>query len=148
MGSNSIKLHRIIRSTPERLYRAFLDPEAICKWMPPYGFTCKVHHQDARVGGTYKMSFTNFGTGKTNTFSGKYIELVPNELIVYTDQFDDPSLPGTLQNRVSLKAVSCGTELTIIQEGIPDAIPVEFCYLGWKESIDLLEKLVEPNIPD
>jgi uncharacterized protein YndB with AHSA1/START domain len=148
MGSNSIKLHRIIRSTPEKIYRAFLDPEAICKWMPPYGFTCKIHHQDARVGGTYKMSFTNFGTDKANTFSGKYIELVPNELIVNTDEFDDPSLPGTLQNRVSLKAVSCGTELTIIQDGIPDAIPVEFCYLGWKESIDLLEKLVEPNIPD
>lgn len=148
MGANSIKLHRIIRSTPEKLYRAFLDPEAICKWMPPYGFTCKVYHLDAKVGGTYKMSFTNFGTGKSNSFSGKYIELVPNELIVNTDEFDDPSLPGTMQTKVSLKTVSCGTELTIIQEGIPEVIPLEFCYLGWKESIDLLEKLVEPNIPD
>jgi uncharacterized protein YndB with AHSA1/START domain len=148
MGSNTVKLHRIIRSTPEKLYRAFLDPEAICKWMPPYGFTCKVHHLNAKVGGTYKMSFTNFTTGKSHSFGGKYIELVPNEYIVNTDEFDNPSMSGTMQTKVSLKKVSCGTELNIIQEGIPEVIPPELCYLGWQDSIDLLLKLVEPNIPD
>ena len=148
MASNTVKLNRIIRSTPEKLYRAFLDPEAICKWMPPYGFTCKVHHLNAKVGGTYKMSFTNFTTGKSHSFGGKYIELVPNEYIVNTDEFDNPSMSGTMQTKVSLKKVSCGTELNIIQEGIPEVIPPELCYLGWQDSIDLLLKLVEPNIPD
>lgn len=148
MASNTLKLHRIIRTNPEKLYRAFLDPDAICKWMPPHGFTCKVHHLDAKVGGTYKMSFTNFTTGKSNSFGGKYIELIPNEYIVNTDQFDDPSLPGTMQTKVSLKAVSCGTELNIVQEGIPDIIPVELCYIGWQESLELLAKLVEPDIKD
>jgi len=148
MESNRVKLHRIIRSAPEKLYRAFLDPDAICKWMPPYGFTCKVHHLDAREGGTYKMSFTNFTTGKSHSFSGKYIELIPNESIINTDEFDDPALPGIMKTKVSFKSVSCGTELNITQEGIPDLIPVEFCYLGWQESIDLLVKLVEPDIKE
>jgi uncharacterized protein YndB with AHSA1/START domain len=148
MAANIIKLQRIIRAVPEKIYRAFIDPDAICKWMPPYGFTCKVHQIDVRVGGKYKMSFTNFTTGKSQSFGGKYIELIPNESIVNTDEFDDPSLPGTMQTRVSLKEVACGTELNITQDGIPDVIPVEFCYLGWQESIDLLIKLVEPNIPD
>ncbi len=148
MSSGTVKLHRIIRSTPEKLYRAFLDPDAICKWMPPYGFTCKVHHLDAKVGGTYKMSFTNFTTGKSHSFGGKYIELVPNESIVNTDEFEEPTLPGTMKTSVSFKAVSCGTELEIIQEGIPEVIPPEFCYLGWQESLDLLVKLAEPDIKE
>ncbi len=148
MATNSVKLHRIVKANPEKLYRAFLDPDAICKWMPPYGFTCKVHQLEAAVGGTYKMSFTNFTTGKSHSFGGKYIELVPNQLIVNTDQFDDPLLPGTMKTKVELKEVSCGTELTITQEGIPEVIPPELCYIGWQESIDLLLKLVEPIIPD
>ena len=148
MASNTIKLHRIIRSNPEKLYRAFLDPEAICKWMPPYGFTCKIEHLDSKAGGTYRMSFTNFSTGKKHSFGGKYIELIPNEYIENTDEFDDPALSGSMRTKVSLKAVSCGTELTIIQEEVPDAIPVEFCYLGWQESLELLAKLVEPDIKD
>jgi uncharacterized protein YndB with AHSA1/START domain len=148
MASNRVNLHRIVRSTPEKLYRAFLDPEAICKWMPPFGFTCKVHHLHAEVGGTYKISFTNFTTEKSHSFGGKYIELVPNERIVNTDEFDNPSMPGTMQTKVLLKKVSCGTELNIIQEGIPEVIPPELCYIGWQESLELLVKLVEPNIPD
>lgn len=148
MTTNTVKLNRIIRSTPEKLYRSFLDPDAICKWSPPYGFTCKVDHIDAKVGGTYKMSFTNFTTQKSHSFGGKYIELIENEYIFHTDVFDNPAMPGTMQTKITLKRVSVGTELNIIQEGIPEVIPVEFCYLGWQESLDLLLKLVEPNIPD
>ena len=144
---NSVRFHRVLRSTPQRVYKAFLDPEAKVKWLPPNGFTGKVHHLDARVGGTYKMSFTNFTTGKSHAFGGKYIELVPNERIRYTDTFDDPDLPGTMQVTVTLKQVSCGTELNVVQEGIPDVIPAEACYLGWQESLTLLGKLVEADIP-
>ena len=145
---NSVRFHRVLRSTPQRVYKAFLDPEAKVKWLPPNGFTGKVHHLDARVGGTYKMSFTNFTTGKSHAFGGKYIELVPNERIRYTDTFDDPNLPGEMQVTVTLKKVSVGTELNIVQEGIPDVIPAEACYLGWQESLALLAKLVEAEIPD
>src|SRR5438309_9741308 len=143
---NTIKLHRVLRATPERIYRAFLDADAKAKWLPPNGFTGKVHHQDAKVGGTYKMSFTNFTTGKSHSFGGKYVELVPNERIRYTDKFDDPNLPGTIQVTVSLKKVSVGTELDIVQEGLPDVIPVEACYLGWQQSLRNLANLVEPEI--
>lgn len=146
--TNTVRLHRVLRATPERVYRAFLDPDAMAKWLPPHGFTGKVHHMDARVGGGYQMSFTNFSTGKSHSFGGKYVELTPNMLISYTDQFDDPNLPGEMQVTISLKKVACGTELTIIQEGLPSAIPVEFCYLGWQESLSLLAHLVEPEIPD
>lgn len=145
---NTIKLHRVLRTTPEKLYRAFLDADASAKWLPPYGFTCKVHHLDAKVGGTFKMSFTNFGSGKSHSFGGTYLELVPHERLVYTDKFDDPNLPGELRVTVILKKVSCGTELSITQEGIPDVIPAEMCYLGWQESLMQLAKLVEPEIPD
>ncbi|MGZ5060216.1 MAG: SRPBCC family protein [Methylobacter sp.] len=138
----------MLRATPERIYRAFLDPDAMAKWLPPYGFTGKVHHMDARVGGGYRMSFTNFSTGKSHSFSGKYIELSPHILIKYTDQFDAPNMPGEIQVTISLKEVACGTELNIIQEGLPSAIPVEFCYLGWQESLSFLANLVEPEIPD
>ncbi len=144
----TVRFHRIIKAPPERVYRAFLDPEAMVKWLPPFGFTGKVHSVDARVGGGYKMSFTNFGTGKSHSFGGTYLELVPGSLIRYNDQFDDPNLPGQMQVTVSLKAVMCGTELQIVQEGIPDAIPTEFCYLGWQESLVQLAQVVEPNIPD
>lgn len=133
---------------PENVYRAFLDAQAIAKWIPPYGFTCKVQHMDARVGGTFKMSFENFSTGYGHSFRGEYLELVPNEIIRYTDKFDDPNLPGEIQVRVTLTAVSCGTELHIVQEGLPDVIPVEMCYLGWQESLAQLADLVEPDIPD
>ncbi|WP_333875254.1 SRPBCC family protein [Methylobacter sp.] len=146
--TNTVHLHRVLRSTPERVYRAFLDPDAKVKWLPPHGFTGKVHHMDARVGGGYRMSFTNFSTGKSHSFGGKYTELTPHTLIKYTDQFDDPNMPGEMQVTVSLKEVACGTELTITQQGIPSAIPVEFCYLGWQESLSLLANLVEPEIPD
>ena len=146
--TNTVRLHRVLRASPERVYRAFLDPDAMAKWIPPHGFTGKVHHMDATVGGSYKMSFTNFGTGKSHSFGGKYVELKPHELIRYTDQFDDPNLPGEMQVTLSLRSVSCGTELTIIQEGLPSAIPVELCYLGWQESLSLLAHLVEPEIPD
>ena len=146
--TNTVRLHRVLRASPERVYRAFLDPDAMAKWIPPHGFTGKVHHMDATVGGSYKMSFTNFGTGKSHSFGGKYVELKPHELIRYTDQFDDPNLPGEMQVTISLRSVSCGTELTIIQEGLPSAIPVELCYLGWQESLSLLAHLVEPEIPD
>jgi uncharacterized protein YndB with AHSA1/START domain len=145
---NSIRLHRVLRATPDRLYRAFLDPEAMVKWLPPNGFTGKVHQMDARVGGSYKMSFTNFTTGKSHSFGGEYLELVPNERIRHTDKFDAPGLPGTLQVTVTFKKVSCGTEMNVLQEGVPDAIPPEACYLGWQESLVLLAKLVEAEIPD
>lgn len=148
MSSNTVRLHRVIRTTPERLYRAFLDADAIAKWLPPNGFTCKVHHLDARVGGTHKMSFTNFSTGHSHSFGGTYLELTPHERIRYTDGFDDPNLPGEMQTTISLTKVSCGTELNIVQENIPDVIPAEQCYLGWQESLALLIKLVEADIPD
>ena len=145
---NTVRFHRVLRCPPERLYRAFLDADAKAKWLPPNGFTGKVHHSDPRVGGTYKMSFTNFTTGNGHAFGGTYTELVPHERIRYTDKFDDPNLPGEMRVTVNLKKVSVGTELTIVQEGIPDAIPAEACYLGWSESLDLLKLLVEPEIPD
>lgn len=145
---NTIKLHRVLRATPEKVYRAVLDPDALVKWNPPNGFTAKVHHLDAKVGGTFKMSFTNFSTGKSHTFGGKYLELTPHERIRVTDVFDDPNLPGEMQTTYALKQVSCGTELTIVQEGLPDAIPPEACYLGWQESLILLAKIVETEIPD
>ena len=145
---NTIKLHRVLRAAPERVYRAFLDPDAMAKWLPPNGFTGKVHHMEAEVGGTYKMSFTNFTSGKSHSFGGKYLELVPNERIRYSDAFDDPNLPGEMQTTVTLRAVSVGTEVNIVQEGVPDVIPAEACYLGWQESLTLLAKLVEAEIPD
>lgn len=143
-----IRLHRVLQAPQERVYRAFLDPDAKVKWLPPNGFTGKVHHIDARVGGTYKMSFTNFTTGQSHMFGGEYIELVPNERLRYTDQFDDPNLPGTIEVTVVLKAVSLGTELHITQDGVPDVIPAEACYLGWQESLSQLAKLVEPEIQE
>lgn len=145
---STIRLHRVLRAKPERVYRAFLDPEAKVKWLPPHGFTAKVHHLDARVGGSYRMSFTNFTTGRSHVFGGTYLELVPNERIRYSDRFDDPGLPGEMQVTVILKAVSCGTELSITQEGVPDVIPADSCYVGWQESLTLLANLVEPEIPD
>ena len=148
MSANTIRLHRVLSATPERVYRAFLDSDAMAKWLPPNGFTGNVHHIDAKIGGTYKMSFTNFSTGKSHSFGGEYLELVPQERIRYTDRFDDPGLPGEMQTTIALKKVSCGTELNIIQEGVPDVIPVEACYMGWQESLILLAKLVEPEIPD
>ena len=147
-NTNTVRLHRVLRATPERVYRAFLDPDAKTKWLPPHGFTGKVHHIDAKVGGTYKMSFTNFTTGKSHSFGGTYLELKPHELIRYSDKFDDPNLPGEMQATITLKEVFCGTELNITQEGIPAMIPVEACYLGWQESLTLLGKLVEAEIPD
>jgi uncharacterized protein YndB with AHSA1/START domain len=145
---NTVQLHRVLRASPDRVYRAFLDPDALAKWIPPHGFTGKVHEMDARVGGSYKMSFTNFGTGRSHSFGGTYHELMPNQRIRYTDRFDDPNMPGEMQVTVSLRPVACGTDLSILQEGVPDAIPVEFCYLGWQESLLLLAQLVEPDIPD
>ncbi len=145
---STIRLHRVLRAKPERVYRAFLDPDAKVKWLPPNGFTGKVHHMDARVGGSYKMSFTNFTTGKSHSFGGQYLELAPHERIRYTDKFDDPNLPGAMQVTINLKQVSCGTEVNITQEGVPDIIPADACYLGWQESLVLLAKLVEPEIPD
>jgi uncharacterized protein YndB with AHSA1/START domain len=145
---NTIRLHRVLRAAPERVYRAFLDPDAMAKWLPPYGFTGKVHQVDAKVGGTHKMSFTNFTTGKSHSFGGRYLELTPNERIRYTDKFDDPNLPGEMQVTVTLKKVSCGTELSVVQEGVPDVIPAEACYLGWQESLAQLANLVDPEIPD
>jgi uncharacterized protein YndB with AHSA1/START domain len=147
MPTGTVQLHRVLRCPPERLYRAFLDPDAMPKWLPPFGFTCKVHHMDPRVGGTYKMSFTNFSKGAVESFHGEYRELVPNERIRYTDSFDNPHLPGEMRTTISLRQVSCGTDLTIVQEGVPEAIPVEMCYLGWQESLQQLAKLVEPEIP-
>jgi uncharacterized protein YndB with AHSA1/START domain len=143
----TVRFHRVLRATPERVYRAFLDPDAMAKWLPPNGFTGRVHHLDAKVGGTYKMSFTNFTTRQSHSFGGEYLELVPNERIRHTDKFDDPNLPGVMHVTVSLKKVAVGTELNVVQEGIPDAIPVEACYLGWQESLALLTMLVEAEIP-
>jgi uncharacterized protein YndB with AHSA1/START domain len=148
MMPNTVRFHRVLRATPEKVYRAFLDADAMAKWLPPNGFTGKVHQLDARVGGTYKMSFTNFSSGRSHSFGGKYLELVPGERILYTDQFDDPNLPGQMRTTVTLKKVSCGTDLSIVQEGIPDVIPPEACCLGWQESLVLLAKLVEAEIPD
>ena len=148
MSANTIRLHRVLRVTPEKIYRAFLDPDALAKWLPPNGFTCKVHQMDAKVGGTYKMSFTNFSTSKSHSFGGTYVELRPHERIRYMDKFDDPNLPGEMQTTITLKEVSCGTELNIVQEGVPAVIPAEGCYLGWQESLILLAKLVEVEIPD
>ena len=148
MPTNTIRLHRVLRATPERVYRAFLDADAMAKWLPPNGFTGKVHHLDAKVGGTYKMSFTNFSTGNGHSFGGEYLELVPNERIKHTDRFDDPNLPGEMVVTISLKQVSVGTEVHIVQEGVPEMIPPEACYLGWQESLTLLAMLVEPEIPD
>lgn len=145
---STVKFHRVFTTTPEKLYRAFTDADAFAKWLPPNGFTCKVHHLDAKVGGTFRMSFKNFGTGNGHSFGGEYLELVPHERIRYTDRFDDPNLPGEMMVTVSLKKVSVGTELNIVQEGIPDIIPAEACILGWQESLILLGKLVEPVIPD
>jgi uncharacterized protein YndB with AHSA1/START domain len=145
---NTVRLHRVLRATPERVYRAFLDADAMAKWLPPNGFTGKVHQIDARVGGRHRMSFTNFTSGKSHSFGGEYLELVPHERLRYTDVFDDPNLPGEMHVTVSLKKVSVGTEVSIVQEGIPDVIPVEACYLGWQESLVLLGKLVEAEIPD
>ncbi|WP_170865792.1 SRPBCC family protein [Pseudoxanthomonas yeongjuensis] len=146
--SGTVRLHRVIRASPERLYRAFLDADAMAKWLPPHGFTGKVHHLDATVGGTYRMSFTNFSTGHSHAFGGTYLELVPNERIRHTDSFDDSNLPGEMRTTIALAQVSCGTELSVVQEGIPDVIPVEQCYLGWQESLTLLTLLVEADIPD
>lgn len=146
MSTNTIKLHRVFRAPPERVYRAFLDAEAKVKWLPPNGFTGKVHHLDAKVGGSYKMSFTNFTTGQSHLFGGKYVELIPNEKIQYTDQFDDPNLPGEMLTTVTLKKVPFGTEVNIVQEGVPSMIPADACYVGWQESLILLAKLVEPEI--
>lgn len=148
MLTNTVQLHRVLRATPERIYRAFLDADAMAKWLPPYGFTCKVHHMEATVGGTFKMSFTNFTSGHGHSFGGEYRELVPNERVRYSDKFDDPNLPGEMETTVVLSQVSCGTELNITQTGIPDAIPVEMCYLGWQESLAQLATLVEPVIPN
>ena len=143
----TIRLHRVLRAPPERVYRAFLDADAMAKWLPPNGFTGKVHHADAKVGGTFRMSFTNFSTGASHAFGGEYLELVPYERLRYTDRFDDPNLPGVIHVAVTLRAVSCGTELGIVQEGIPDVIPAEACYLGWQDSLALLARLVEAEVP-
>jgi uncharacterized protein YndB with AHSA1/START domain len=148
MTTNTVKLHRVLRATPEKIYRAFLDAGAMAKWLPPYGFTCMVHHLDAKLGGTFKMSFTNFSSGNGHSFGGEYRELVPNERIRYSDKFDDPNLPGEMETTVVLKAVSCGTDVSIEQSGIPAMIPAEMCYLGWQESLAQLATLVEPVIPD
>jgi len=147
MATNTVRLHRVLRADPERIYRAFLDADAMAKWLPPYGFTCKVHHMDAKVGGTFRMTFTNFGTGNGHSFGGEYRELVPNQRVRYSDKFDDPNMPGEMETTVSLAPVSCGTEVTVVQQGIPEAIPVEMCYLGWQESLAQLMTLVEPKIP-
>ena len=145
---STIRLHRVLRAQPEKIYRAFLDPDAMAKWLPPNGFTGKVHHMDAKVGGSYKMSFTNFSTGHGHSFGGRYLELVPHERIRHTDSFDDPNLAGEMHTTISLKQVSVGTEVNIVQEGIPEAIPPEACYLGWQESLTLLAQLIEADIPD
>jgi uncharacterized protein YndB with AHSA1/START domain len=147
-SANTVRLHRVLRATPEKVYRAFLDADALAKWLPPNGYTCRVHEMNAKVGGNFKMSFTNFGTGKSHSFGGTYVELIPHERIRYTEKFDDPNLPGETQTTITLKKVSCGTEITIVQEGIPAVIPAEACYLGWQESLTSLAKLVEAEIPD
>lgn len=148
MANNQVKLHRVFAVPVEKVFKAFTDADAMAAWLPPYGFLCKVHHMDFKIGGTYQMSFTNFSTGKGHSFGGEYLEIKTNELIKYTDQFDDPDLPGKMLTSVAFKKVLCGTELFVTQEGIPDVIPVEMCYLGWQESLDKLKRLVEPNIPD
>jgi len=148
MSTHTIRLHRVIRSSPEKIYRAFTEADAMTRWLPPHGFTAKVHHLDLKVGGTFKMSFTNFGSGKSHSFGGEYLELVPHERIRYTDKFDDPNLPGLITVTVSLKKVLCGTELNVVQEGVPAVIPAEMCYLGWQDSLEMLARLVEPEIPD
>ena len=147
MATSTISLHRVLKAPPERVYRAFLDPAALCKWLPPNGFTCTVHELDARVGGKYRMSFTNFGSGSAHSFGGEYLELAPAKRIVHTDRFDDANLPGEMVTTIAFVKVSCGTELHVTQEGVPAAIPPEMCYLGWQESLALLAMLVEPNIP-
>ena len=147
MATNTVRLHRVLKATPEKIYRAFLDADAMAKWLPPHGFTGKVHQLEAKVGGTYRMSFTNFTTGQSHSFGGRYLELVPNERIRHTDAFDDPSLPGEMQTTVSLRPVSVGTDVSIVQDGLPQAIPLEACYLGWQESLAQLAQLVEPEIP-
>jgi uncharacterized protein YndB with AHSA1/START domain len=148
MAGNTVRFHRVLRATPEKVYRAFIDPDAMAKWLPPNGFTGKVHQMDARVGGGYRMSFTNFGTGNGHSFGGTYVELTPGERIRYTNKFDDPNLPGEMTTTITLKKVFCGTEINIVQEGIPEVIPAEACCLGWQESLVLLGKLVEADIPD
>jgi uncharacterized protein YndB with AHSA1/START domain len=147
-ATNTVRHHRVLCAPPDRVYRAFLEPEALAKWIPPHGFTAKVHHMDARVGGGYRMSFTNFGTSNASSFNGTYVELTPHERIRYTDRFEDPNLPGEMQVTISLRPVSCGTELSIVQEGVPGNIPLEACYLGWQQSLAQLANLVEPEIPD
>lgn len=148
MSDHTVRLHRVLRSPPEKVYRAFLDGDALSKWLPPYGFTCKVHHLEARAGGSFRMSFSNFTSDNSHAFGGEYLELVPNERIRYTDTFDDPNLPGVMEVTVSLKPVLCGTDVSITQAGIPEVIPLEMCYLGWQESLAQLAQLVEPQIPD
>ena len=148
MSTNSVTLHRVLRATPDRVYRAFVDPDAWCKWLPPFGFTGKVHLIEPRVGGKYRMSFTNFTTGHSHSFGGEYLELVPDRRLRYTAAFEDANLPGTMQTTVSIEPVSCGVDLTVVQEGIPSVIPAEMCHLGWQESLQLLAQLVEPQIPD
>lgn len=148
MAYNSVNLHRILAAPVEKVYRAFIDADAMAYWLPPYGFVCKVRSFEAKVGASYQMSFTNFTSGKSHSFGGKFLEIIPNEIVKYTDQFDDPNLPGQMITTIQLKSVLCGTELFITQEGIPDSIPTELCYMGWQESLDKLKRLVEPNIPD
>jgi uncharacterized protein YndB with AHSA1/START domain len=147
MTSRAVRLHRVLRAPPEKVYRAFLDADALARWLPPYGFLCRVEHLDARVGGTFRMSFRNFSTGNAHAFGGEYVELVPGQRLRYTDRFDDPNLPGTMSVDVQFTAVSCGTELSVVQDGIPEVIPLEMCYLGWQESLAQLAQLVEPDIP-
>ena len=147
MATNTVKLHRVLRAAPERVFRAFIDADAMCKWLPPNGFTGRVHHLDAKVGGTYKMSFSNFSSGHSHSFGGKFLELVPNERIRHTDEFDDPNMPGVMQTTILLKKIPFGTELDIVQEGVPNTVPLEACYLGWQESLSLLALLVEAEIP-
>ena len=148
MTNNKVKLHRVFTAGPEKIFKAFTNEDAMASWLPPYGFVCKVHSMNAQVGGTYRMSFTNFTTGSTHSFGGEYLEIIPNQLLKYTDKFESPGMPEQMITTIELKKVSCGTELFATQEGIPDAIPVEMCYLGWQESLDKLKRLVEPNIPD
>jgi uncharacterized protein YndB with AHSA1/START domain len=148
MPTNKVHLHRVLTAPVEKVYRAFTDPDAMASWLPPYGFVAKVHSMDLKVGGKYKMSFTNFTTGSSHSFGGDYLEIKPNELLKYSDKFDDPNLPGEMTTTITFKAVSCGTEIVAVQEGIPEMIPAEMCYLGWQESLEKLKKLVEPNIPD
>ncbi|MBK8926444.1 MAG: SRPBCC family protein [Crocinitomicaceae bacterium] len=148
MSKNKVELHRVFTASPEKIFKAFTDPDAMASWLPPYGFICKVHQMDVKVGGKYKMSFTNFTTGSSHAFGGEYLAVVPNELLKYSDKFDDPTLPDEMITTIEIKKVVCGTELRATQEGIPDAIPLEMCYLGWQESLEKLKRLVEPNIPD